>query len=454
MTPARAGQEALQVIPEFGTIPGVDELNREFAEIAERAGTALRRIGTSRLGEPLWALTVGSGPAHAVVFGGVHPNEPIGALTATHLARTLVEDSSLREALGYTWHIVPCIDPDGARLNEGWFGGPFTRGHYARHFYRPAGREQVEWTFPFAYKNAYFDRMMPETVALMRLIDDTEPAFMCSLHNGEHGGVYYYVSRETPGLYEHLQAIPAALNLPLDTGEPEMPYIRRLADAIFRMSRTEEAYDFAESAGLDPSEVDIGGSSSAYAEKYGTLSLVTEVPYWSHPDADDNTPAGTSYADALSRRADGLADLGEVLENALRAVEPDLSVESPFLRASRAFIPAFSRGAQQERYRAGQPDADRPATKAELFGCLDRVHCFRLRYGGMLLRALDGELAIGNGTPAIRAQHAALATAYDAWVSEAEEGTTSTLIPLGDLAAVQYAAILTTSVYAVAEPPA
>ncbi|NEE04046.1 murein peptide amidase A [Phytoactinopolyspora halotolerans] len=450
MTPARAGQEALQRIPEFATIPSVDELNRDFTEIAERAGAPLRRIGTSRLGEPLWALTVGDGPAQAVVFGGVHPNEPIGALTATHLARTLVDDDDLRERLGYTWHIVPCIDPDGARLNEAWFAGPYTRGHYARHFYRPAPDEQVEWTFPFSYKRAYFDRMMPETVALMRLIDDTKPAFMCSLHNGEHGGIYYYVSRETPGLYEHLHAIPEELGLPLDTGEPEVPYVPRLADAIFRAAGSEEAYDFTEAAGLDPADRDAGTSSWAYAEKYGTLSLVTEVPYWSHPDANDGEPTEETYAEVLKVRAEGLDELATMLGDTLRAAEPDLSVQSPFLRASRAFIPAFVKVAQQEHYRSEQAEAARQATKAERFGCLDLVHMFRLRYGGMLLRAFDGELAIGNGTPTIREQHAALSAVYDSWVAEAEAGTSSEPIPLGKLAAVQYAAILATCVYAIA----
>lgn len=448
MTPARAGQEALRQIPEFATIPKVDELNREFSGLADRAATPLRRIGTSRLGEPLWALTVGTGPAHAVVFGGVHPNEPIGALTATHLARTLIDDADLRERLGYTWHIVPCIDPDGARLNEGWFDGPYTRGHYARHFYRPAPDEQVEWTFPFAYKNAYFDRMLPETVALMRLIDDTKPAFMCSLHNGEHGGVYYYVSRDTPGLYETLHAIAAGVELPLDTGEPEIPYVPRLAEAVFRMSRSEEAYDFAEAVGIDPVDRDTGASSMAYAEKYGTLSLVTEVPYWSHPDANDDGPASERYGDVLKMRAEGLDELVRVLGETLRVVEPELSARSPFLRASRAFIPGFERGARQDEYRAGLPESDRPATRAERFGCLDVVHMFRLRYGGMLLRALDGELAIGNGTPLIREHRGSLSAVYDAWVAEAEAETSSEPIPLGKLAAVQYAAILATSVYA------
>src|SRR5262249_6262307 len=176
----------------------------------------LRRIGTSRLGEPLVCLSVGSGALNALIVGMPHPNEPIGAHTATYLARLLFEDDDLRESLDATWHIVPCVDPDGTRLNEGWFKGPYTRTHYARNFYRPASEDQVEWTFPFSYKKAYFDRVLPETLALMRVIDDVKPALLCSLHNAESGGVYYYVSRDAPGLYPALHAIPAHLGLPLD----------------------------------------------------------------------------------------------------------------------------------------------------------------------------------------------------------------------------------------------
>jgi hypothetical protein len=83
-------------------------------------------------------------------------------------------------------------------LNEGWLKGPFTREHYARNFYRSAGDEQVEWSFPLDYKTAYFDAVLPETAALMRLIDHVRPALMCSLHNTEQGGVYYYLSRPEP----------------------------------------------------------------------------------------------------------------------------------------------------------------------------------------------------------------------------------------------------------------
>jgi len=89
-----------------------------------------------------------------------------------HLSRLLCTDKALRTAFDATWHLISTIDPDGTRLNEGWFAGPFTPKNYARHFYRPAGHEQVEWTFPNAYKTNYIDRTLPETEALMRVIDD------------------------------------------------------------------------------------------------------------------------------------------------------------------------------------------------------------------------------------------------------------------------------------------
>jgi hypothetical protein len=430
--------------PVDGLIDQVREIAREHPECA-----TVRRIGSSRLGEPLLDLVIGDGPSQAIVFGGVHPNEPVGGLTALHLATTLTQRADLRESAGYTWHIIACIDPDGMRLNEGWFAGPFSRGHYGREFYRPAPNEQVEWTFPFEYKRAYFDRMLPETVALMRLIDDTRPTFMCSLHNSEFGGVYYYLSREMPDeLYRSLHVVPDALGLDLDIGEPESPIARRFAPAVFEMIDSRAEYDFVEEAGLDPTERTAGSSSAAYASKYGTLTLVSEVPYWTHPDVANVEPSDDPYAEALAARADGLRDLHRVLGACLSAVESDLSTPSPFRRASEAFVPSMGRLAAQDQHRSAAPDSDRPATVAERFGCADLVHCFRLRYGGMLLRALDAEIAIGNGTPTIRSERAALADVYDAWVDAAEATTPDEPIPFDKLVGVQYAAILAAARFA------
>lgn len=120
----------------------------DVVPVLETSGHAVdvarwRRIGTSRLEEPLHVLTIGHGDHHAVVFSGVHPNEPMGGATALHLARALVAHELLLAEMNYTWHIVGCIDPVGMRLNEGWFGGRLDRWRPGRNFYRLPFDEQV-----------------------------------------------------------------------------------------------------------------------------------------------------------------------------------------------------------------------------------------------------------------------------------------------------------------------
>ncbi|GAA4539651.1 M14 family zinc carboxypeptidase [Pseudonocardia xishanensis] len=433
----------LETVGEYAAFEGVDGLVAEAGRIAAAHPDVVtaRRIGTSALGEPLHCLTIRGGAPEAVVFGLPHPNEPIGGLTALHLARRLAEDAGLRARLGHTWHIVPCIDPDGLRLNEGWLAGPFTREHYARHFYRPAGAEQVEWTFPLDHDGAYFDAVLPETFALMRLIDAHTPALMASLHNAELGGVYYYLSRDEPALYPVLQGVPELLGLPLHRGEPEAPWIPVLADGVYQTLDIRDAYDhYARTGRADA--VSGGNSTASYAEPHGTLTLVSELPYWQDPRFSDTTPTTERYADALRTHAAELADLAAVLGDHLTAVSGLTSVDSPFLRATRFYARTAADLAEDMGHRGGEPAADRPATVAEVASVADSVHMYRLRYGGMLVRALEAELALGNVRPGIRHAHAALSRRYDAWLAEAAADSHARPIPIRTLVATQYASVI------------
>jgi Zinc carboxypeptidase len=441
--------EELDTVPDYKTFAGVDEVHERLARLAgDHPGVArLRRVGTSRLGEPMLCLTVGDGPRHAIVAAGPHPNEPIGGLTVMHLATRLCEDEGLRAAAGYTWHIVGCLDPDGTRLNEGWFAGPFTKAHYGRHFYRPAGDEQVEWTFPFAYKRAYFDRVLPETLALMRLIDDTRPAFMTTLHNGESGGVFYYLNRPEPELQELLKSLPARYGVPLHAGEAEHPSVQQLEQAVYLAPTMENAYDYIEALGQDPLEHIGGAASDSYIKKHGTLGLTAEIPYWTDAAAGDTSPTERVYRDLLREYAADLRATSELLEGVLTAVTPELVTRSPFVRASRSFIPMVAGMAETHENRAGAPEHDRPATVAEVASCRDTVHSVRLRFGGMLLRALEGELAVGNGTPVIRERARELTATYDEWCAQAEAIEDET-IPIKHLVSIQYGAILAGAAHA------
>ncbi|RXZ70440.1 M14 family zinc carboxypeptidase [Agromyces albus] len=451
--PALAGsvEEILHragAVPAATSFPGVDELIARFDAIAAAHPGSIerRRIGTSRRGEPIPMYSVGSGRRNHLVVGGVHPNEPIGALTALHLAQALADRDPFLEALDARWHIVPCIDPDGARLNEAWFSEPGDRRHYGRHFYRPAPTQQVEWSFPTDYKRAYFDEVTSESQALMRVIDRVQPDLYVALHNGEMGGVYYYLSRPVPALHEVLHAIPAGLGLPLDTGEPEAPHLESFAPAIFGMGTIGETYDYYEALGVDPVSVVGGSSSSEYASRYGTLSLIAELPYWTHPDSDDVSPIDETYAHLLRRTAHGMRELHSSLASILERAEPHLVLETPFLEATRAFVPMFASAAEADEARAQDAAAARPATVAERFGCEDILQCFRLRYGGMLLRALEAETSAGTAGPELHRLAAETAELYREWQSRPSIADDASVVPLALLVGVQYGATLAAAV--------
>lgn len=442
--------DELTTVPSYVGFADVDELAAGLRAIADDHPDLARveRVGTSRQGEPLLCLIIDEdrpGAAEALVFGLPHPNEPIGGLTALHLARRLTEDADLRDRLNHRWRIIACIDPDGLRLNHGWLKGPFTREHYARHFYRPAGHDQVEWTYPLNYQDAYFDAAIPETQTLMRLIDQHRPDLVCSLHNSEIGGVYYYLSQPEPELYPILQDVPERLGLVLDRGEPESPEIVRLADGVYRAGSIKDAYDRTVARG-EPWHNTAGDSTASYAGRYGAQTLISELPYWVDPSIADAGPAAIRYGEAVAARADGLAELAELLQAGIAAAEGNLlAPDAPLWRAARYFTTSMVHAAESTARRAGDPEADRPATVAEVSSLAAGVHQFRLRFAGILLRALAGELAVGNVREPIRTAHDQLAERYEAWLAEDAGALPYQVIEIRKLVATQYAATLATA---------
>ncbi|EXF25443.1 hypothetical protein BG28_12120 [Nesterenkonia sp. AN1] len=443
-------------LPAVQHYPSVDELHEAFAALAAQhpEQMSVTQLGHSRAGEPILLYSIadeggdGAEALSGLLAGGVHPNEPIGSWTMLHLATQLLTDVRLRRCLASSWHFLPCADPDSMRLNEGWFHAPEDRELYFQNFYRPAGPEQVEWTFPFRYKAAHFDAMLPETHALQRAIDLTRPDFYLPLHNAESGGAYYYLSDTlcaAPGahvepLHALLSELPTAMGVPLHRGEPEAAHFEVLSPGIFAMGSLEEAYDWVEALGLDPfPEGSTGESSTGYASRHGTLSMVAEMPQWKHLLADDISPGGASYASALRDQAAALSASGELLLELLDRLAAES--EPPLLRASRAFLPLLGQAAQSQRARAEDPACQREATVAELHGLQGVLHMLRLRFGGMFLRALR-ELGIA-GSPGAASLAEELSPVYADWTSEAaEQEQDLEPIPIKDAAGLQYGAVL------------
>ncbi len=398
-------QQIARDIPDYSAFLTIDEMNAsthqlhaEYPELTE-----LRVVGQTRRGDPIELLTIKGGERQAFVFGGPHPNEPIGCMTIEFLTRRLCEDTALRNELGYTWHFIKSIDSDGMRLNEGWFKGPFTPTNYARHFFRPAQFDQVEWAFPIEYKTLKFDQTLPETQALMRVIDEVKPDFLYSLHNAGFGGVYYYVSDPCAPLYDTFHDLPSWFELALDLGEPEVPFAETFAPAIYRIISVRDFYDYLVQNGApDPGAVIQSGTSSAdYGSKYGTFFLVVEMPYFDDPRVNDQSLSETLRRDAILQGLDIQDDFDDWTTAQLETVKGDLRLETPISRAVNAFLKTGKSYREAERqWASSAEETNRPASQAEVFSNLLGSPFYRLLTHGMFTRMLGEEIAAGNTSPA------------------------------------------------------
>jgi hypothetical protein len=421
------------------SFPTVDEMAAFTRDLAAQHPdrVTVREIGRSRAGEPIELLSIVVPGARGRVFviGQPHPNEPIGMATIVAMTQGLLRHPELLEQYAVDWHFVPVADPDGTRLNEGWFAGPFTREHYARSFYRPAGEQQVEWTFPFRSGDFVVDSPMPETRALMAAIDEVRPTALASLHNGELGGGYFYVQEGADRSYcESLGELCLSRGIPLHLGDPETPFSTLLAPAVFTVPTAQQIHDYVVALGGDPAGLVTGANSGEYAEQYGPVhGIAVELPYWRDPRSDDTRPhpAGRTLREVVLAGLDLQESMDAQLADLLArgATEP-----SPFKEALEGFLGMDDYLEVQRQEAAQNPDGDRAATVAEVFSVMDNVHMFRLRMGGMLLRALP------PGSP-VRAEAEEL---FSGWSAEAAADSKSELIPIEDLVAVQAGAIVAT----------
>jgi hypothetical protein len=430
-------------IPEIDRIPSVDGLFDAFRDLAARYPRLfrLRRIGTSRLGEPLIMLTTGRGPRQALLVGGPHPNEPIGFLTLLELARRLAEDADLRDGAGYTWNLIPCIDPDGARLNEGWYGRPLTIEHYHRNFYRPALRNQPEWTFPMYHGAAFFDRPLPETQALMRVIDELRPRFQYSLHNADFGAAYFVLSRDIPGLAGELAETAQVRDIPLELAPSEAVGWQIPGPAVFVMPPAHEVFTNNGHNGHKSGPHFHGGSSLHYAERHGTFTLITEAPMWreAHPAGGirPNPHMMPTMAAGLRR------DLDE-LEASLRRVTPEIRTSQVFYRAvADALVVGRAYVKRWEKAAGSTDEPGRSLAAAELPGAKLTSWRIPLRAAAMLRRLLSVECEAGNHRPVLRAELAATEERFARGCARALEGAFQP-VPMRDLVALQLGAALAT----------
>ncbi|MBF6327911.1 M14 family zinc carboxypeptidase [Nocardia transvalensis] len=432
-----------EIIGSVGRVDGfptVDELDHFVDELAAAhpARVMVTEIGRSRAGAPIREVCIGSGERHIVVLGNPHPNEPIGMATIRHLLGRFAEDET--RTLGAAWHFVPCVDPDGTRLNEGWFAGPLTRTGVARAFYRPPKDEQPEWCFPTTWRGLEVGTPMPETRALMTLIDRTRPALIASLHNGDFGGGFFYCSGGDPDYWSALIERLTDADVPIHRGEPDAPGARLLTPGVFELPSFAQLADAMAAAGAhDPVTAAVsGGGSLDYAAPYGSAGLVCELPLWVDARVHDDSIGERSIGEVMRAAAAAHRELAEVIEEVLGRIAGRSSGRSPFERAVRDMRVGLEDIAAGK---AAWDVTDRPATRGEIF-TEEYVwtSIIRLRAGGMLIRLLDDEIG-RDASPELVAERNRFGAIFDRWCAEVERDAPGECVPLDRLVSIQAAAI-------------
>ncbi|HOB42925.1 MAG TPA: M14 family zinc carboxypeptidase [Bacillota bacterium] len=457
-------EERLAAVPEYTRFVTVDELYARAKAVAEaRPDIAkLAIVGKSTAGSEIPMVSIGDGPVSILIFACPHPNEPIGAMMTYFLMEELLKDEDLRA--GRTWHIMPCVDPDGTRMNEGWFAGPFNIRNYAHDFYRPRPQDQVEWTFPIEYKTLKWDTPKPETQALMKAIETTRPDVMYSLHNAGFGGAYYYISS---GLskedYDELHRIPIDRGLPLSLGEPEVPWAVELYPGVYESCPITASYDYYEQfAPGDPAQyITAGAGSDEWAKTVcDPFSIVTEVPYFVSAKIGDETPIGRTRREVVLEGIDRGRRIYELLAKDLTATEGLITrPEGKLLRgAVETFVDSELKSIpSQERWARETSGMDQPATVAQEVDSIYVGVFYKMIVASMLARAIAGELGAesqeeccdgGYGCSCAPKRQILRSVLYDLnahidrWATDIEENLAYEVVPIKDLIEVQYGALL------------
>jgi hypothetical protein len=422
-------QDVIEDLPHFATFCSVEKLHGMVERLRTDARFRIEVAGTSVNGVPIHHVRFGAGSVKALFIGGPHCMEPIGSLTVFGLMFQLLHDKATLLEADVEWHIVPCLDPDGALLNEGWSQQPFSIDNYIRNFYLQPRPDQVDFSFPIAHKKLVFDRPSKEARVLQKIFDTVRPDFCFSLHNyfGAMGGAWYALSRDIGHIYyrqirELMQKYGVTLRskglagvAEFDPGMRSLPTIRGY-------------YDFLEQQDVAIPEEYLQGRLGASSLEYlleikpSALTFVAELPYGSHPAEASLQETGENLRQLNLRIFADNKYIASLILEEWEKVKTDLDVQSPFYRKIVNELVAIKDCAhegvtewyeQSIRYLMFNPADCRPATQRDV------VHLCTLRSvflanAYVFVRLLKSS----QQTPAVRRAIELLDGAFDAAIED------------------------------------
>jgi len=445
--------EILGKVPDYREYLTVDELNASTKELAKDHPDTVKvlDIGKSRAGESITCLRIGEGKHRALIYAFPNPEEPVGGVLLDYLSRALAEDRSLLKELDYTWYLIKCIDPDGTRLNEGFLKGPFTLLNFVRNYYRTPGNLDGEGNFPYRYGDLDFNNPVPETRALMKIMDGVSFDFISSLHDMKWGGMNWQASEPCPPLYAPLHQLAKENNVPL-----------RKRPGVFLASGIQPSQWFTpvrnyvklKAAGKGPLEEINGSFTFEYAQLFNpqVFMMVPECQRWYDPRSWDDRPSDTPMGDLYKYYVHQVpSEAGRFMLSLYEKAEKLLIHPSPFLEMIRSLI----NGVRKNVVHVGDPQPvltkkqlERSATIAEKIESEGRADLYRMFNLGAMIRMFDYELARKGREATLESCKAQAESKLKEWNEFFEKKYDCKAYPIRDLIRINLGTILYSVEYA------
>ncbi len=331
-------QQVISDVPHFDSFCSVAELNGLVERVRADERFDIRIAGHSASNVPIHHVRFGEGSTKALFVAFPHCKDPICGMTVFSLMTLLHERSPELLRADVEWHIVPCIDPDGALLNEGWTQQPLSMENYMRNFYVQSLDNQVDTTVPIRHKDLVWTRPSTEARILMDLLDQVRPDFFYSLHNAWTGGAQYYLSRDIDhGFHSEIHKLLKDESMPIQQRPIWQDVCASYGEGIHETWSAHKFYDYLERSTSSPEQfIPYGAASWDYLEriKPDALTLLMETGYVRHPSDESEKDIGGNLRQFKLRIDSDSKFLASILLQEWEKVADEVDTSSPLYRST------------------------------------------------------------------------------------------------------------------------
>ena len=439
--------ELVNKVPNYSNYFSYQELEDNSQALAREYPSIVKLVeaGHSRDGRPINALRIGSGSHNVLLYGFPNPEEPLGGFVLDYLSNALASNEKFLRDMDCTWFLIKCVDPDGAKLTEGYLKGPLTPYNFSKNFYRTPNFLTGELNFPYRFGNALnLNTPTPETVALMNIMAGITFDFVSSLHVMKFGEMTFEVCRPCPEIYSSIQRTAKENGIPLRKriGDIVAPGIQL---AYYMTPATN--YIKMKMQGMQPLQKVTGGFSFEFARMLNpnVFMMIPECTTWFDPKCYDDRPSGSKLSETVDYVGRSFGESKKLISDCFEQATPHLDPNSPLF----LFLDEIVEDIRHPKIGVIDPDPlireeelDTETMVSQKISTEGRADIYRMFNVGAFIKMIDYHILKHGNNPSLAVIREKLQTTLDDYNRQLEIKYDVRHYPLKNLVAMNLGSLL------------